>query len=238
MRRRIKQEESFLSISPMDNWRITFSDMITLLMTFFIMIVAMSGFNEKTIMNRLSLNKDKAAILNIPEAVLPGSKQNLLSGQSALSADLLNKIKLSFPEDEKGFFISESERGLVLSVPASLIFDASGGNLNKNASKYLDKIASSLKETRDFISIEGHTAKSGDDEADAKLSLGMATNTLDYFIYESGMSPTRFSITGYGSKRPPIYKNAKIPISDNNRLEIVILKLRPYTETAGTALIE
>jgi chemotaxis protein MotB len=238
MRRRIKQEESFLSISPMDNWRITFSDMITLLMTFFVMIVAMGTLNEKTVMKRLSLNNDKTDVLNIPEAILPRSKENLLSGKSVLSVDILNKIKLSFPEDEKGFFVSESERGMVLSLPASLIFDVPGENLNKNASKYLDVIASSLKGTRDFISIEGHTAKTGDDEADAKLSLGMAANTLDYFIYESGMSPTRFSIAGYGSKRPSIDKNAKMSVSDNNRLEIVILKLKPYTETAGMALKE
>ncbi len=238
MSRRIKQEESFLSISPMDNWRITFSDMITLLMTFFVMIVAMSGFNEKTVMDRLSLNKGKAAVFNMPEEVLPGSKEKLLSGQNALSAELLNKIKLSFSEEEKGLFISESERGLVLSIPASSIFDASGRNLNKNASKYLDRITFLLKDTRDFISIEGHTARSGADDADASLSLGMAASVLDYFIYESGMSPTRFSITGYGSKRPNIDKNTKMPVSDNNRLEIVILKLRPYTDTAGTALKE
>ena len=232
--RRIKQEESFLSISPMDNWRITFADMITLLMTFFVMIVAMSTLNEKTVMKRLSLNKDKNVIINIPEAALPASKENLLSEQPAFSAELRNKIGLSFPEDEKRFFISESERGTVLTIPASLIFEVSGGKLNKNASKYLEAIASSLKETRDFISIEGHSAKSGNDEADSKLSLEMAAYALDYFIYEAGFSPTRFSIAGYGSKRPAIDKNPKKTELDNNRLEIVILKVRPYIETAGT----
>ena len=233
--RRIKQEESFLSISPMDNWRITFADMITLLMTFFVMIVAMSTLNEKTVMKRLSLNKDKNVIINIPQAALPASKENLLSEQPAFSAELRNKIGLSFPEDEKRFFISESERGTVLTIPASLIFEVSGGKLNKNASKYLEAIASSLKETRDFISIEGHSNKSGNDEADSKLSLEMAAYALDYFIYEAGFSPTRFSIAGYGSKRPVNYKNPKTSVPDNNCLEIVILKVRPYIETAGTA---
>jgi chemotaxis protein MotB len=238
MRRRIKQEENSLNMSPLESWRITFSDMITLLMTFFVMIVAMSTINEKTVMKRLSLDKDKVAIVNIPVEILPNVNESSISGQSVSSANLLNKIRLSFPEDKRGFFISESERGIALSVPASLIFEAAGGKLNKNASKYLNTIASSLKETQDFISIEGHSAKSEDDEADSKLSLGMAASALDYFIFESGMSPTRFSITGYGSKRPLIDKNAKTPVSDNNRLEIIILKVRPYTETAGTALIE
>ena len=234
--RKIKQEETFLSISPMESWRITFSDMITLLMTFFVMIVAMSTLNEKIVMKRLSLNKDKNVIINIPEAVLQTSTETFVSEQTAFSANLLNKIKSSFPEDEIRFFISKSERGTVLTIPASLIFDASGGNLNKNASKYLEAIASSLKETRGFISIEGHSAKTGDDKADSKLSLEMAAYALDYFIYEAGLSPTRFSIAGYGSKRPATDKNPKTSVPDNNRLEIVILKVRPYTETAGTAL--
>ena len=234
--RRIKQEESFLSISPMDNWRITFADMITLLMTFFVMIVAMSTLNEKTVMKRLSLNKDKNVIINIPEAALPASKENLLLEQPAFSAELRNKIGLSFTEDETRFFISESERGTVITIPASLIFEASGGKLNKNALKYLEAIASSLKKTRDFISIEGHCAKSGNDEADSKLSLEMAACVLDYFIYDAGFSPTRFSIAGYGSKRPITDKNPKTSVQDNNRLEIVILKVKPYIETAGTAL--
>lgn len=238
MRKRFKQEESFLSISPMDNWRITFSDMITLLMTFFVMIVAMSGFNEKTVVKTLSLNKDKNAIINIPETVLPTDKKPLLSAQPVFSADLLNKIILSFPKDERRFFISESERGTVLTMPGSLVFEDGGGKLNNNTLKYLHAIASSLKETREFISIEGHTAKSGDDAADSKLTLEMAASALDYFIYESGMSPTRFSIAGYGSKRPLIDKNAQTAVSDNNRLEIIILKIRPYTETAGTTLIQ
>ena len=217
-----------------ERWLLTYSDMITLLMTFFVMIVAMGTLNEKTVMKRLSLNKDKNVIINIPQAALPASKENLLSEQPAFSAELRNKIGLSFPEDEKRFFISESERGTVLTIPASLIFEVSGGKLNKNASKYLEAIASSLKETRDFISIEGHSAKSGNDEADSKLSLEMAAYALDYFIYEAGFSPTRFSIAGYGSKRPAIDKNPKKTELDNNRLEIVILKVRPYIETAGT----
>jgi chemotaxis protein MotB len=123
---------------------------------------------------------------------------------------------------------------MVLTIPASLIFEVSAGKLNKNASKYLKTIASSLKVTSDFISIEGHSAKSGNDEADSKLSLEMAASALDYFIYESGMSPTRFSIAGYGSKRPASDKNPKKTELDNNRLEIVILKAGPYIETAGT----
>ena len=217
-----------------ERWLLTYSDMITLLMTFFVMIVAMGTLNEKTVMKRLSLNKDKNVIINIPQAASPASKENLLSEQPAFSAELRNKIGLSFPEDEKRFFISESERGTVLTIPASLIFEVSGGKLNKNASKYLEAIASSLKETRDFISIEGHSAKSGNDEADSKLSLEMAAYALDYFIYEAGFSPTRFSIAGYGSKRPAIDKNPKKTELDNNRLEIVILKVRPYIETAGT----
>jgi chemotaxis protein MotB len=238
MRRRIKQEESFLSISPMDNWRITFSDMITLLMTFFVMIVAMGTLNEKTVMKRLSLNKDKEVFISMPETVLQESKESLFSEQSAFSADLLNRIRLSFPEDEKRFFISESDRGTVLTIPASLIFDASGEKLNINQSKYLGVLAASLKETRGIISIEGHSAKSGDDEIDSKLSLEMAACALDYFIYESGISPTRFSIAGYGSKRPVTDKNLKTSMPDNYRLEIVILKVRPYTETAGSSLIQ
>jgi chemotaxis protein MotB len=232
---RVRNEETFLSISPQDSWRITFSDMITLLMTFFVMIVAMSGFNDKTVIKTISLNKDKDIVANLPERVLPPNALAPLSAQSAFSVDLLNKILLPFPEDEGRFFVSESDRGTVLTMSGSLAFENNGAKLNKNALKYLQAIAASLKGTRDFISIEGHTARSGNDAADSKLSLEMAASALDYLIYESGMSPTRFSISGYGSRRPAVYKNNQ---AMESRLEIVILKVKPYTETAGAALTQ
>jgi chemotaxis protein MotB len=238
MRRRIKQEGSFLSISPMDNWRITFSDMITLLMTFFVMIVAMGTLNEKTLVKRFGLNMDKDVLFGMPETVLLESKESVSSDQPAFSSDMLNRIRLLFPEDEKRFFISESDRGTILTIPASLIFNDSGEMLSEKQSKYLDVIASSLKKTRGFISIEGHSARSRDDEADSRLSLDIASHALDYFIYESGMSPTRFSIAGYGSKRSLADINKKTPVPDDYRLDIVILTVRPYTETAGAPLIK
>jgi chemotaxis protein MotB len=235
MRRRIKQEESILSISPMDNWRITFSDMITLLMTVFVMIVAMGTLNEKTVKKRLGLIKGEEAFIVMPETVPQEGKEALLSEQSAFSSDLMNRIRSSFPEDEKKFFISESDRGTVTTIPASLIFNDSGEKLDANQSKYLDAIASSLKKTRGFISIEGHSARSRDDEADSRLSLDIAAETLDYFIYQSGMSPTRFSIAGYGSKRPLAGKSPKTLLADDYRLDIVILAVKPFTETAGAS---
>ncbi|HEY9161903.1 MAG TPA: OmpA family protein [Desulfomonilia bacterium] len=232
---RVRNEETFLSISPQDSWRITFSDVITLLMTFFVMIVAMSGFNDKTIIKTISLNKDKDIVMNLHEKFLPPDAVMLQAAKSAFSVDLLDKILSSFPQDEGRFFISESERGTVLTISDPLVFEPEGAKLSNTALKYLQAIAASLKETQDFISIEGHTARSGNDEADSKLTLQMAASVLDYFIYESGMSPTRFSIAGYGSRRPAIYRNKQ---AMESRLEIVILKVRPYTETAGMASIQ
>ncbi len=229
---KVRYENAFLSISPQDSWRTTFSDIITLLMTFFVMIVAMSGFNEKTVVKTLSLNKDKDIAVNLHDKILPSDMVMLSAQQSAFSVDSLNRIISSFPEEEGRFFISESERGTVLTLSGSLAFEREGGKLNKNALKYLRAIAASLKGTQDFISIEGHTANSGNDAMDSKLSLDMAASALDYFIYESGMSPTRFSIAGYGNRRPSIDKNNQ---AIKSRLEIVILKVKPYTDTNGTA---
>jgi chemotaxis protein MotB len=232
---KVRHEDTFLSISPQDSWRITFSDMITLLMTFFVMIVAMSGFNDRAVIKTLSLNKDKDIVLNLREKVLPSDVISMPAAQSSFSVELLNKILSQFPGDERKFFISESERGMVLTLSGSSAFEREGGKLNNNALKYLKAIAASLKGTREFISIEGHTASTGNDEADSKLTLQMAASVLDYFIYESGMSPTRFSIAGYGSKRPQTDKQNR---AEASRLEIVILKVRPYTDTAGMAQIQ
>ncbi|MGL5693371.1 MAG: OmpA/MotB family protein [Peptostreptococcaceae bacterium] len=235
MRRRKIEEEEIDS----NSWLATYSDTITLLLTFFILLYSFSETNNEKLVEisnalqsqlvgtPISTN-DSTSHLTGTIAPPPNEKtdyENLVEKVN----DILNSNGL---EDVVG--VREEEKGVVLQLSESILFDSAKADLKKDSLKILDVICTILPQLENEIMIQGHTdnvpINSDKYPSNWELSTTRAVNVLKYFIDEKGFDPTRFSATGYG-EYSPLVENTNIENkSINRRVDILIVQQKEISE--------
>ena len=124
--------------------------------------------------------------------------------------------------------ISEDERGVIITLQETVLFDSGQADIKPNISSLLDWIAEVLDPIPNDILIMGHTdnmpMRSGRYRSNWELSLYRALNVHSYFIERKGLSPERFAVGGYGDFRPRFPNDTREGRQKNRRVEIIIKK--------------
>lgn len=221
-------------------WLLTYADMITLLLIFFIIMYSISTTSAnrfakfvQTVQNGFSTFSSKRAIFptgNIPERG-ESHRTNIANYLSEeikfmkVKEGLINNLKKEIENGEIN--ISNEERGLNLKINDNLLFKNGTATLTKSAEAILLKISPVINNIPNKVTVEGHTdsipIKSTIFPSNWELSATRATNVTRYFLEKCNLDPSRFSATGYAEYRP-IYANDPIlGNSRNRRVEIVVL---------------
>lgn len=117
----------------------------------------------------------------------------------------------------------DSEKGALIRLPESILFDLEQHTLQPTVYPTLDKIAAVLKEKTDKnISIEGHTDNWGEKEYNQTLSEKRATSVY-YALVERGVKPERLTVVGHGMNKPLASNANEIGRQQNRRVEIYVL---------------
>ncbi|MEA1960907.1 MAG: flagellar motor protein MotB [Bacillota bacterium] len=181
-RRKKKKEEPENS----ERWLITYSDLITLLMIFFVLMYTMSKVDAvkyAAVANSLSmvLKGEAMSMLDTqgPSVIDGLSGQQVPEGPGQIPADQgqLTEIKKQIEEfilmkdteaSNKGqgqvatklsdsITILEQERGLVISFKDALLFASGSDELTPNAREIITSVGESLLPIPNYIRVEGHT---------------------------------------------------------------------------------
>jgi len=126
--------------------------------------------------------------------------------------------------------ISEDERGVVIALQETIVFDSGEAKIKPSIFPLLDWIAEVLDSIPNDILIMGHTdnlpVKTGRYRSNWELSLYRALNVHSYFVEKKSLSPERFAVGGYGDLRPLFPNNTREGRQKNRRVEIILKKLR------------
>ncbi|HHO77253.1 MAG TPA: hypothetical protein ENN05_12615 [Deltaproteobacteria bacterium] len=229
----------YIMLPDKNAWMTTFSDMVTLLITFFVLLISMSSMDSKTLKDMFGFFNEAMGplefaqvqeIQGLPtliEAVPPRVFLDALS----LSRNILNSLERDGVGGYSGrgkdiLEVRESNRGLAILLNGDVLFDEGSSALRKDALVVLQGIAQTIKDADSTISIEGHTDDQGDEQGQYRLSLQRAISVLDYFVYTSALSPGRFCVAGYGPARPVDTNATNQGREKNRRIEIILLKQR------------
>ena len=244
MRRRRKN-----NLSDHDNterWLLTYADMITLLLAFFIVMYSMSQIDAKKF-------GKMAEALN---GVLKGGnsiierygEQQEKSGHGILKLGSLKMIQKQINErfdklGREGEVETEiTERGLVVHIVESALFRVSSATLEPRAMQVLDLIYDRIRETPNHIRIEGHTddrpIQTAAYPSNWELSSARATEVVRYFINNHDMTPDKISALGYGEFRPVKPNNSIENRAKNRRVDIVILTMELSLKEPSSDLYE
>lgn len=137
--------------------------------------------------------------------------------------------RLSQEIQDKQLSLKMSEKGLVITFVADVLFDSGKAKIRTETYQSLDKVARVLQENvpQLNIGIEGHTdnvpIKTSGWKSNWELSAARSLSVLHYLVDEKGISPERISAIGYGEFRPVASNDTKGGRQLNRRVEIVIL---------------
>jgi chemotaxis protein MotB len=200
-------EESFL-------WAVTFGDMMTQILAFFILIVAISVPN---------LDKFKEAV----EQIQSQFKKKVEPTKYEAVQEKIEK----FIVDEnltRDVHLTSDTRGMVLYANGDLFFKSGESELNDEIKYFLDSVYEITKDIPYKILVEGHTddvpIKTERFPSNWELSSGRASSIVKYFI-EKGVAPVRLSAVGYAEFKPRFPKTPENR-PKNRRVEIIILRER------------
>ncbi len=235
-----KKNVEYVYLPNTDGWMATFSDLVTLLITFFVLLISMQSMDDKAFkesfgffndaMGPLEMTSQKA-IQGLPSLVAPDNVKIFID-TSSLSRSLLNAMEQKQQVggvQGKGMTdisVREDPRGLAIMINGDLLFEKGSDKLAPEAYGLLAAVVSVISDTDALLSVEGHTDNVGNPRFNWQLSMRRANNVLNYFIYNAGMSPTRFAIAGYGSNRPVETNETPDGRKRNRRVEIVLLRDR------------
>jgi chemotaxis protein MotB len=207
-------------------WLVSFSDLMSLLLTFFILLYSMSVLDIKKLMKFLwYFQGEKAMLATKTVALLPPI--NLMPKDIAKVV----KDRISRLLPIHAYQIAVIEDYVMIRLFNDVTFDENSLELSSEAKKSLNEIANVLKSLsakEDMeISIEGHTSS---DKIVKKipgvkdmwdLSILRAAKVTEYLI-SKGVDPKKMSATGYGNTKPLYSWNNPLLKRRNNRVEIFI----------------
>jgi len=219
-------------------WMVTFSDLITLLLTFFVLNLAMSSMEGGALQETFGGDLDSGAVggsalVNLAEershagsgggqeaTEAPVEKNDTSSGALEAVADGISDLGL-----EETIEVRESGRGLYLTLPGDTLFAVGSARLSRGGKETLRALVSLLQHPGMEVSVEGHTdgtvSRSWNyrDNWDLSLARAVAVATV---LEAGGVNPARLSVTGYGSTRPRVAGRPAEVGSYNRRVELLL----------------
>ena len=224
-----------------ERWLLTYADLITLLLAFFVILYAMSQTDHKKMSD---LSKALSSAFHVTQgasnAALDGQPSVLVGGANPMDLAMMEmqdqlekKIAEEFGEQqgqdgEQAVTTKLTERGLVVSLASSAFFDPGAAALRPDAIALMRTVAWTLKNSGKNIMIEGHTDDTPIHTAmfpsNWELSTHRATSVVRYLVEAYKLPPERLSAAGYGEYKPLVANTSPANRAKNRRVDIVILK--------------
>ena len=226
-------------------WLVTFSDLVTLLLTFFVLLLSMSTLDKKIITIAFTNFSDEAAFLEsrdsgrisqeieLIEEILDNPWE-ILEKQDRIK-DLLFPDRVLSPEINRSTLNENIEvlsrpEGVALVLSDKLLFTPESSRLNARAAQLLEQIRQLILAVKAPVNVAGYTDATGGPYFDNyELSAERALSVLSYFL-ENGLNPEQFSVSGYGPNRPAASNRTPSGRRRNRRVEI-LLKTKPHAKT-------
>ena len=96
---------------------------------------------------------------------------------------------------------------VVATLASEVLFDVGSSTLRRAAGRELRALPALIDRARGAIHVAGHTDDTGDDAINNPLSAARARAVVSWLAKRSGVSPSRFTVAGRGS-RDPVAGNA------------------------------
>ncbi len=221
------------------NWMDTYGDMVTLLLTFFVMLYASSSFDEgkwQYILQAFASRGNYANTVVAPEnpdsiSDLPFVSDELGEGELPETFDQLYQYLVNYVESNKLSESVEVDKGasnVYLKFKDQVFFSGDSDVLLNEGKKVLTNLGKGIKAVDNkimLVKVCGHTAVyPNSPKDDTFLSTGRASSVANYLRDNNIIPAKKIVATGYGPYRPIAPNDTEANRAKNRRVEIVIVR--------------
>ena len=206
-------------------WMATFADMMSLLLTFFILMYAIASQNTARVLHEvLGIEEKSLGVIDLIDKItIQKSLQELTGLNNPNILDDMDDIA-----EDSAMAVDTNKAKVVVRVPGANLFKLGQADLQLSARPVLDGVIAVVRKYPDYkIHIQGHT----DDDpisterfpTNWELSSARATAVLRYF-FDKGVEPEKMTATGYADTFPLASNDTDQGRSLNRRVEFVLEK--------------
>lgn len=214
----------------MNRWLLTYADMITLLLAFFIVLYAISQVDKykydtlvRTLRQVLTGEKpvptNSTSPLSIPAATL--EQQKLMQ----LAKEITAAVKAAGLSQDVAVTIATE--GVRISFINGVLFDVGHASIRPEALTVLNQIAVILDSVPNDVIVEGYTDNLPIDTSKYRSNWELAairsTTILEYLVGR-GLDPTRFAAEAFGQYRPLASNSTAAGRQMNRRVDVLVLR--------------
>ncbi len=216
-------------------WMVTYSDLVTLLLTFFVLLLSMASLDPVRFTEASSSIKDAFGMHSSPQSVnfaipiLPSPpKTKFTPIQDSMTTKVYERIKSMIELkqlNEEIDLVQKDSETIILRVNDSVLFNSGQAQVPPTSYPTLRNIADIIRPLPMKLLVEGHT----DDVMVAQnpignwdLSMARAVSVMRFFKQGELLSLPRMAAIGYGSERPLVPNTDSASRAKNRRVDFVL----------------
>jgi chemotaxis protein MotB len=221
-------------------WMTTYSDLVTLLLVFFVLLFSFSTMNISKFKQFIAsfqgmgiLDGGVAAIteyepLSEAHNQDTGFAEAIIMDRARELMDAYQAVKNYLAENDLETLVEVryEDRGIALDIKESILFDSGKADLKPPAQELLDRLAGLLGQINNEVLVEGYTDNrpihTVQFPTNWELSTSRAVTVVRYFIEQQHLPPERFVAVGYGEYRPLRPNDTPENMAANRRVVLLI----------------
>jgi len=190
-------------------WMLTYSDCMTLLLTFFVLLISFSSFDEKVyrrLESAFNEGLSSIAVRPVRDNLALESRPQIVHEQELVEGSEQPTVKGKYesnPSQSLDFLDFQNQK--VFLLRSDRVFWGRGTRLSRHGAQLLTDIAVLLEATGDRIVVSEHGLENGDPDAQRRredprdLGLRRAWYVMEFLTVRQGLDKTRFSLSSEGT---------------------------------------
>ncbi len=228
-------------------WLVTYGDMITLMMVFFVVLYAMANtdlqnFQKIALSLRIAFNGQSQFPSSEVLQTQPDTSQASVTDTNAAPLFFDNlppkrrdfvriSTELNSYAQELGvtgdISVNMSMEGVIISLSEKLTFEPGEAGLRPEVVKVLDRVVEMLVPIDNKIRVEGHTDSIPTNNplypTNWELSVLRSVSVVRYLIEEGNIAPERIQAAGNAEFKPVATNDTRANRALNRRIDIIII---------------
>lgn len=208
------------------NWIVTYSDLVTLLLVFFVLLYTMTpGIDKSTFNDVISYFQSSQSVVFEKNGSIKKKDNKQLRQEWKKVKKYLKKNQFSSEVD-----IEQTRKGIKITLNDSLTFNSGSARILKRSEVVLERIAKAIDQGASDVQevkVHGHTddvpiSDSSRFRSNWHLGAARAVSVVLFVKRQSKLAPKKFEASSYGEYRPVASNETAEGRRKNRRVEIFI----------------
>jgi chemotaxis protein MotB len=213
-------------------WMVTYGDLMSLLLTFFVLLLSFSTISEKDFKEAVMSLKGALGVMprsiSVVDPRMPNQRMPRMPKTSErVAQELARRVQMQGLEDEVEIDFDFEQGGVHINLPGEVLFGPGSATLRPEALPLLSSVTEVLGAVPDaFMEVRGHTdaspVQAGAFSDNYELSFFRAKAVMDYMRSDPAMGLARFESIACGSDQPIATNETAEGRARNRRVEIFV----------------